>query len=77
MSSIHKKYEYYSLIKEMNNSKFKQSIFQNFKKFSFKNFLKINAMIFLPKKFISLKIIDNVLCAKIDIIMPNFNKKIS
>ncbi len=58
LSSIHKKYEYYSLIKEMNNSKLKL-FFKIFKKFSFKNFLKINAIIFLPKKFI-FKLIDNV-----------------
>ena len=48
LSSIHKKYEYYSLIKEMNNSKLKL-FFKIFKKFSFKNFLKINAILFLPK----------------------------
>ena len=58
LSSIYKKYEYYSLIKEMDNSKLK--LFTKiFKKFSFKNFLKINAIIFLPKKFI-FKLIDNV-----------------
>ena len=58
LSSIHKKYDYYSLLKEINNSKLKLFL-KIFKKFSFKNFLKINAILFLPKKFI-FKLIDNV-----------------
>ena len=58
LSSINKKYEYYSLIKEMNNSKFKMFL-KIFKNFSFKNFLKINAIIFLPKKFL-FNLIENV-----------------
>jgi len=58
LSSIYKKYEYYSLIKEMNNSKLKL-FFKIFKPFSLKNFLKINAIIFLPKKFI-FNLIENV-----------------
>ena len=58
LSFINKKYEYYSLIKEIDNSKFKL-FYKIFKKFSFKNFLKINAIIFLPKKFL-FRLIDNV-----------------
>jgi glycosyltransferase involved in cell wall biosynthesis len=58
LSSIHKKYDYYSLLKEINNSKFKLFL-KIFKKFSLKNFFKINAILFLPKKLI-FKLIENV-----------------
>ena len=58
-SSIHKKYDYYSLIKEINNSKLKLFL-KIFKKFSFKKFLKINAILFSSKKNIIFKLIDNV-----------------
>lgn len=58
LSSIDKKYEYYSLLKEINNSKIKL-FFNIFKKFSLKNLLKIVAIVFFPKKLI-FKLIDNV-----------------
>ena len=58
LTSIYKKYEYCSLLKEINNSKIKLFL-KIFQQFSFKNFIKISAIISLPKKFI-FRLIDNV-----------------
>ena len=49
LSTIKKKYEYFSLLKELDNSKIKL-FFKIFIKFSFKNFIKICAIIFFSKK---------------------------
>ena len=51
LSTIKKKYEYFSLLKELENLKIKL-FFKIFIKFSFKNFIKICAIIFFPKKLI-------------------------
>ena len=51
LSTIKKKYEYFSLLKELDNSKIKL-FFKIFIKFFFKNFIKICAIIFFPKKLI-------------------------
>ena len=53
-----KRYEYLSLVKDLENSKFNLFL-RSFKKFNLLNFVKINAFIFLPKKIV-LKFIDNV-----------------
>ncbi len=58
LTSIIKKYEYFNLIKELDNSKIKL-FFRLFKKFSFIQFFKISAFIFLPRKFV-FKFIDYV-----------------
>jgi glycosyltransferase involved in cell wall biosynthesis len=58
LSSISKKYEYFSILKEINNSKFKLFL-KIFSKFSLRNLVKITAIVFLPKRFV-LRFIDNV-----------------
>ncbi len=58
LSEMIKRYEYLSLVKELENSKFNLFL-RSFKKFNLLNFVKINAFIFLPKKIV-LKFIDNV-----------------
>ncbi len=51
LSAINKKYEYFSLLKEIDNSKIKLFLII-LKKFSFLNFIKIFAIIYFPKKLI-------------------------
>jgi glycosyltransferase involved in cell wall biosynthesis len=58
LSAINKKYEYFSLLKEINNSKIILFV-KILKKFSFINFIKICAIIIFPKKLI-LNLINNV-----------------
>ena len=58
LSSIFRKYEYYDLLKDLNESKI-NLFYKTLKNFNFLNFIKINALIFFPKKII-LKFIDNV-----------------
>ncbi len=58
LSTIIKKYDYYNLVKELNNSKIKL-FFRSFKRLSFLQFIKISAFIFLPRKIV-FKFIDNV-----------------
>ncbi len=58
LSTINKKYEYFDLIRELENSKIKL-FFKMFKRFDLINFLKINALIIFKKK-IFFKFIDNV-----------------
>ena len=58
LSSIDKKYEYFSVLKEINNSKLKL-LLKIFNKFSFKNLIKITAIVLLPRRFV-FRFIDNV-----------------
>ncbi len=58
LTSIYKKYDYYSLLKEIDKSKIR-ILLKIFKNFSLKNLIKISAIMFLPKKFI-FRFIDNV-----------------
>ncbi len=58
LSSIDKKYEYFSVLKEINNSKLKL-LLKILSKFSFKNLIKITAIVLLPRRFV-FRFIDNV-----------------
>tara|TARA_X000000950_G_C13834654_1_gene627638 strand:+ start:637 stop:1530 length:894 start_codon:yes stop_codon:yes gene_type:complete len=58
LTTLKKRYDYYSLIKELDNSKIKLFL-KLFKKFSFVLFIKISAFIFLPRKLV-FKFMDNV-----------------
>lgn len=58
LSTINKKYNYFDLVKELDNSKIKL-IAKTFKNFDLLIFLKIIAFFFIPKKMI-IKFIDNV-----------------
>ena len=58
LSSIHKKYEYFDLIKNLKKSKIKL-IMKMTKKFNFINFIKISILILFPKKIV-FRFIDNV-----------------
>ena len=53
-----KKYEYFSVLKEINNSKLKL-LLKILSKFSFKNLIKITAIVLLPRRFV-FRFIDNV-----------------
>ena len=58
LTTIRKKYDYFNLLKELNNSKIKLFI-KMIKNFNFINFVKISAIILLPKKIVY-NLIQNV-----------------
>ena len=58
LSTIHRKYDYFNLLKELNSNKIKLFL-KMFKNFNFVNFIKITAIIFLPKKILY-NLIQNV-----------------
>ena len=58
LSSIHKKYEYFDLVRNLKKSKIKL-LKKIIKTFDFINFLKISILILFPKKIV-FKFIDNV-----------------